>query len=234
MKTLAIDVWSDIACPWCYVGKRHLEAALARFEHASAVTIHWRAFELDPSAPAVLDTHTSYAERLARKYGRSVAQAEGMIAHMVSVAAQDGLEMRFDRIRPGNTFDGHRLIHLAAAQGRGGEAKERLLRAYFTEGLAVGDRSTLQALGEELGLDGGAVAEMLASGQHSEAVRGEEAEARRLGISGVPFFVLGGRYGVSGAQPADVLLQALRTAWDALPEEPETLAGETCGPEGCS
>jgi predicted DsbA family dithiol-disulfide isomerase len=238
MKTeLRIDVWSDIACPWCYVGKRRLEAALTDFPHREAVEIVWRAFELDPSAPRERDTKVSYAERLSKKYGSSVAEAEGMIARMTAVAATDGLDFRFDKIRPGNTFDAHRVIHLARERGNQDAVKERLLRAYMTEGEAIGDPETLVRLAGEAGLDPEEVRALLASDANVKEVRADEDEARQLGISGVPFFVLGGRYAVSGAQPAAVFLGALDRAWEELASRPistEPYAdGAVCGPEGC-
>lgn len=230
MKTLALEIWSDIACPWCYVGKRRLEAALARFEHRDRVRITWRSFELDPSAPPVLDSGTSYAARLGRKYGKSTAEAQSMIDSMTDVARKDGLDFRFDIIAPGNTFHAHRLLHLATTQGRGDAAKERLFRAYFTEGRAMGDLETLRALGAELGLAD--VDTVLDSDMFAQDVRAEEADAQRLGIRGVPFFVMDRRLGVSGAQPAEVLLGALIEAWKGLPEVASG-DGDTCGPEGC-
>jgi predicted DsbA family dithiol-disulfide isomerase len=228
-KKLHVDIWSDIACPWCYVGKRRFEAALARFEHAGDVTVRWRAFELDPSAPAVLDG--AYAERLARKYRTPVAEAERMIAHMTGVAAAEGLSFDFGRVRAGNTFDAHRLLHLAAGHGLQHAAKERFLRAYFTEGEAIGDRDVLRRLAVEVGLPPDEVASALAGEAHAAGVRADEEEARALGITGVPFFLLGGRWGVSGAHPAETLLGALRRAWDGLPEL--VAEGAVCGPEGC-
>ena len=152
MKKLAVEVWSDIACPWCYVGKRRLEAALARFEHRDHVEVTWRAFELDPSAPKVRDPQP-YAERLAAKYRTPVPRAEAMIRQMTATAAADGLDFRFDRIRPGNTFDAHRVLHLAGERGQQDLVKERFLRAYLTEGEPIGDRETLVRLAAEAGLD---------------------------------------------------------------------------------
>src|SRR5882724_10552249 len=143
MKKLRVDVWSDIVCPWCYVGKRRLEAALARFAHRDAVEVVWHAFELDPRAPAVTEARVPHAERLARKYGMSVEQAEARTRQLVDLGAADGLDFRFDRTRPGNTFHAHRLLHLAAEEGVQDQAKERLLRAYFTEGEPIGDLEVL-------------------------------------------------------------------------------------------
>ncbi|MDB4930152.1 MAG: dsbA [Myxococcaceae bacterium] len=236
MKTLKIDVWSDIACPWCYVGKRRLEAALADFPHRDAVAVTWHSFELDPSAPAIAPATPGYAERLAAKYGRSVAHAQGMIDNMTKVAAVDGLDMRFDKVRAGNTFDAHRLIHFAADKGVQGAMKERLLRAYMTEGEAIGDREVLARLAAEVGLDAAEVAAVLASDRYADGVRADEQNAREIGITGVPFFAVAERYGVSGAQPAEVLLEVLEKAWEALPDEAATapVEGAVCGPDGCA
>ena len=238
VASLRIDIWSDIACPWCYVGKRRLEQALARFAHKDDVAIVWRAFELDPSAPRVHDTQQSYAERLAGKYRTSSAQAQAMIDRMVETAARDGLELRFDRIQPGNTFDAHRLLHLAHDRGKQDALKERFLRAYLTEGQAIGEPEVLVPLAREVGLDEAEVRDVLGGDRYTAEVRRDEALARELGIHGVPFFVIAGRYGVSGAQPSDVLAGALDRAWSELrgkePEESERFAeGAVCGPDGC-
>ena len=235
MKKLRIDVWSDIACPWCYVGKRRLEAALARFPHRESVEVVWRAFELDPSAPRERDGTVSYAERLANKYRRSVSEADAMIRSMTDVAREDGLDFHFERIRPGNTFDAHRLLHLAAERGTQDAVKERFLRAYMTEGEPIGDPETLARLATEAGLDAAEVRALLAGDMLSREVRADEEQARELGITGVPFFVLGGRYAVSGAQPAALLLGAISRAWDELAAKPVALAeGAACGPDGCA
>ena len=233
--SLRVDVWSDIACPWCYVGKRRLEAALEKFAHRAEVDVHWRAFELDPAAPKVQPAPVDYAARLAKKYGTAPARAQQMIDSMTDVAKQDGLDFRFDKIRPGNTFDAHRLIHLASLRGKQDAVKERFLRAYMTEGEPIGDREVLARLAVEAGLDEAEVIDALASDAHAKDVREEEDAARELGISGVPFFVIGGRYAVSGAQPVEVLLRALQHGWDAAKKPAlETISGEVCGPDGCA
>ena len=234
MKKLHIDIWSDIACPWCHVGKRRLEAALARFPHRDAVEIVWRAFELDPSAPRTIDLSVSYAARLAKKYGSSVADAEAMIARMTEVARQDGLDFHFERIRPGNTFDAHRVLHLAAERGVQDAVKERFLRAYLGEGEPIGDPETLVRLAAEAGLDPEEVRATLAGDAHARDVRADEEEAREIGVRGVPFFVLAGRWAISGAQPPDLFLRALTQAWSELQTKPATFdEGAACGPEGC-
>ncbi len=220
MQKLRVDIWSDIACPWCYVGKRRFEAALARSPRRSEVEIVWRAFELDPSAPRVRPSEGSHAERIAKKYGTSVAQAEAMTQRLVAAGAEDGLELRFDKIRSGNTFDAHRVVHLALEKGLQDAVKERFLRGYFTEGEAIGEPAVLVRLAADAGLDADEVAGVLAGDAHADAVRQDEAEAREIGIQGVPFFVLGGRYAVSGAQPVDGLLGALERAFaDVRPLE---------------
>jgi predicted DsbA family dithiol-disulfide isomerase len=235
MKKLRIEVWSDIACPWCYVGKRRLEAALADLPHKDDVEVAWRAFELDPGAPRERDHRTSYAERLAKKYGSSVAQAEAMITTMTDVARGDGLDFHFERIRPGNTFDAHRVIHLAAARGLQDAVKERFLRAYLTEGEPIGDPETLVRLASDAGLDAREVRSVLASDAYGQEVRADEGRASELGCRGVPFFLIGGRYALSGAQPPDTLRDAITRAWREAPDAPQALGeGAACGPDGCS
>jgi len=228
MKPLQVQVWSDIACPWCYVGKRRLATALAAFTHRDDANVRWRAFELDPTAPRVRDEGGPYAERLARKYGMSRVEADERLRHLTDVAAAEGLRIAFDSIRPGNTFDAHRLIAFARTRGLEDAAKERLMRAYFTEGRSVGDRGVLAELGEEVGIPGADVADVLAGDAFSVDVRVDEKLARDRGISGVPFFVVGERLAVSGAQPASVLAAALERAWAEGPGAPRP-AGASAG-----
>jgi predicted DsbA family dithiol-disulfide isomerase len=202
---MKVEIWSDVVCPWCYIGKRRFERAVEQFD--GEVEVVWRSFELDPTAPATREQSAS--EHLAAKYGMSIEQAEASHAQMTELAAQEGLEYHFELARGGNSFDAHRLIHLARENGVEAEAVERVFRAYFTEGVAIGDREALIALGDELGL---VVRDAIESDAYADAVRDEEDLARRIGIQGVPFFVLDRRYGVSGAQPAEVLIQALEKA----------------------
>ena len=207
---MQIEIWSDIACPWCYVGKRRFEQALARFEGRDAVEITWRSFELDATAPA--RQQEPQAVLLARKYRVPLAQAEAMNARMAAEAAKEGLDFHFERVQVGNTFDAHRLIHLAAAHGRREATVERLFRAYLTDGDALGDRDVLVRLAADVGLAPEVARETLASDAYADAVRADEARAREFGISGVPFFAIDERYGLSGAQPADTILAALQEA----------------------
>ena len=230
---MRVDIWSDIACPWCYVGKRRFEAALARFPAYSTVEVVWRAFELDPAAPRVREKSSSYAARLAKKYGVPLARAEAMISHMTDVAAAEGLDFHFERVQSGNTFDAHRLLHLAGERQKQDALKERLLRAYFTEGEPIGEPEALARLASQVGLDSDEVLATLASDALTREVRADEDQASSLGISGVPFFVFDSRYGVSGAQPADVLLQVLeRTAQTGMAST-DVEDSATCSPKDC-
>ena len=213
---MKVEIWSDVVCPWCYVGKRRFEAALARFPHAGEVDVEWKSFELDPGAKPTAELRGTHAEQLQAKFGRSRAEIDAMLDRVTRMAAGEGLDFRFDLNRGGNSFDAHRLLHLAKARGRQDAMKERLDRGTFTEGLAVSDHAELTALAVETGLDEAEVRDVLASDRYADAVRADEAEARALGISGVPFFVIDRRYGVSGAQPADLFVQGLAQAWGEL------------------
>ena len=232
--SMQVEIWSDVVCPWCYIGKRRFEAALARFEHRDEVELVWRSFELDPAAPPSAAEQGGYADRLAAKYGRSVAEAQSMIDTMTATAKEEGLGFRFDLARPGNTFDAHRLLHLALEHGLQDALKERLDRATFSEGLPSSEHAALGALAVEVGLPADEVDAVLASGRYADAVRADEAKARAYGISGVPFFVVDAKFAISGAQPADLVLQALEQAWADRP--PLTLVhagGPGCEGDAC-
>ena len=206
-----IEVWSDIVCPWCYIGKRRLEAAIEKFERRDAVRVTWRSYQLDPNAPKV-STQTT-REMLASKYGVSLEKADGMQARVTGVAAEEGLEYRLDDTLHFNTFDAHRLIHFAKSKGLQDEMKERLMKAHFTEGRSPADTETLVSLAQEIGLDGTESRAVIEGDAYAEAVRADAELAREYGIQGVPFFVIAGKYGVSGAQPSDSLLEIIGKAW---------------------
>ncbi|SDQ04168.1 DsbA family oxidoreductase [Quadrisphaera sp. DSM 44207] len=238
---MKVEIWSDVVCPWCYIGKRRFEAALERFGHRDEVEVEWKAFELDPTATSASAAETArpddYATRLAAKYGTSLEQARGMLASMTAAAAEEGLDFHFERAVRANTADAHQVVLLAGEHGLQDAVEERLMRACFTEGEAVGDREVLVRLAAEAGLDAEEVRAVLAEGRLLEAVRAEEAEAAALGIRGVPFFVVDRRYGVSGAQPPEHLLAVLQRAWED--SRPLTLVGTgddaaACGPDGCA
>ena len=211
---MKVEIWSDVVCPWCYIGKRRFEKALDQFDHRGDIEVEFRSFELNPSAPT--DQQGNLEEALARKYGLSLEQARAMNARVVEAAAGEGLEYRFDIAKRSNTFDAHRMIHLAAAEGMQSAMKERLMAAYFMEGRAIGDRDTLVELAAEVGIDAERARATLDSEEFADEVRADEREAGELGITGVPFFVINRRYAVSGAQPPELLLKALAAGWDEV------------------
>lgn len=234
MAELRVDVWSDIACPWCYVGKRRLGRALEQFDHAAAVKVVWRAFELDPAAPKERDPSVSHAERIAGKYGITIEQARHASDRLRETAREEGLVLDFEHIRSGNTFDAHRLIHLGGEMGVQGAVKERFMRAYFAEGALMSDHPTLVRLAVEAGLDEVEVADVLSSDRYARAVRADEAQAHELGINGVPCFVLDERFAVSGAQSPRVMLNALQHAWSERDRRDAVVPEDAvCGPDGC-
>jgi predicted DsbA family dithiol-disulfide isomerase len=228
---MLVEIWSDIACPWCYVGKRRFEQALASFEHQDDVQVIWRSFELDPAAPRERDG--DHCARIAAKLGTTLEQARAMSARMTETAAADGLDFRFDIARSGTTFDAHRIVHLAAAHDRQDAMKERLLRAHFTEGELVGDHDTLVRLAGEVGLDKIEAREVLAGDRYAAEVRDDERTAAALGIGAVPTFVVDRALGASGAQPPAQLLGLLRQGWEASAGRPLAAVGETCDADGC-
>ncbi|MGA2210007.1 MAG: DsbA family oxidoreductase [Acidimicrobiales bacterium] len=232
---MKVEIFSDVVCPWCALGKRRFETAAARFEQADELEVVWRAYELDPNAPATRDG--DYAERLARKYGITREQAVRANESLTALAAAEGLDFRFDRARPGNTFDAHRLLHYALAAGTGLQdaLKERLFTAYFTEGEAIGEAETLLRLAVEVGLDPDECADVLAGDRYAADVRLDESEALDLGVTGVPFFVVDGKFAIPGAQDADTILGVLRRAWlKAHPLEMAVKpAGGACEGDSC-
>jgi predicted DsbA family dithiol-disulfide isomerase len=248
-----VEIWSDVVCPWCAVGKHRFEKALAGFAHRDEVEVSYHSFELDPDSPheAEGDLH----DYLATKYGMSREDAEARHRQMTAMAAEDGWDFHFDRARRGNTFDAHRLLHLAAepsscrtredrasdlreSVGRGVQdaVMERFFRGYFTEGEAIADHTTLARLGSEAGLDADEARAVLASDRYADAVRADERQAKAFGITAVPFFVVDRTYGVAGAQPPEALLQVLDTAWaEAHPLQVVTPSGpEACTDGSCS
>jgi predicted DsbA family dithiol-disulfide isomerase len=230
-SAMEVEIWSDIACPWCYVGKRRFESALEAFEHREDVHVRWRSFELDPSAPP--EREGDSAASLARKYGKTREEALGMFEAMTQTAADEGLEFHFERTRGGNTFDAHRLTHLAAEHGLQDEVKERLMRAYLTEGELMSDATTLRRLALEAGLPEAEVDELLEGDAYADEVRADEATAGRLGISAVPFFVIDRAFGAAGAQDPEVLLALLRRGWESRSPLTVAAGGESCGADGC-
>jgi predicted DsbA family dithiol-disulfide isomerase len=209
MATMYVDLWTDVVCPFCYLGWRQLTEAVASFEHGDDVVVRHHAFELDANAPASYEH--SLSEMVARKYGMPQAHADALHRRLEAEAAELDMVWRFDDARPGNTFDAHRVIARANAAGLGSEMTERLFRAYFCEGRLVSDRATLVELAEEAGLSG--AAELLEGEDLVDAVRADEAAATELGLSGVPAALIDGRFMVVGAQGSSAYAEVLRRAW---------------------
>jgi predicted DsbA family dithiol-disulfide isomerase len=242
---MKIEIWSDIACPWCYIGKRRFETALDAFAHRDDVEVTWHSFQLDPSLPDHFDgTETEY---LSQMKGMPTEQVRQMFDHVTQQAAGEGLNYDFDSIVVANSFTAHRFLHFAHTHGLMSEAKEALLSGHFEKGRDIGDVDYLAEVGSSLGLEAGEVREVLASDRFTDEVRADIAEARQLGANGVPFFVIDRKYGISGAQPAASFSQALETAW-AESQKLTVLAGPqatdggsteeypdgaVCGPDGC-
>ncbi|WP_149260650.1 DsbA family oxidoreductase [Actinomadura sp. K4S16] len=208
---MRVEIWADVVCPWCYLGKRHFERALEGFQHRDQVEVVYRAFQLDPSFPQ--GETVDVADMLAEKYGMTRAEAVEKNREMEQRAAAAGLEYRLEGRRAGNTLDAHRLVHLAGRRGVQGAVVEALFKAYFTDGRPVFDRDTLVDIVAEAGLDPAEAREVLASGEFASEVDAEQRAARDIGANGVPFFVIDRRYGVSGAQPTETFAQVLDQAW---------------------
>lgn len=228
---MKVEIWSDIACPFCYIGKRKFEKALKSFNGSENVEVVWRSFQLDP--------HTKYEpgksihDYLADKKGMSTAQAKEMNDYVSDMAASEGLNYQLDKTIPANTFDAHRLIHLAAKEGLQDKAEERLFSAYFIEGENIEDRQALLNLGKEIGLDETEINQMLNSKDLQKEVEQDFIEARRIGVRGVPFFLFNEQFAVSGAQPSEVFIQALEKA--GAEETPQQQMAGTCDVDGnCS
>jgi predicted DsbA family dithiol-disulfide isomerase len=229
---MKIEIWSDVVCPWCFIGKRRLEKALAATGYDAEIV--YRSFQLDPAAPT--RPEQSVAEHLGAKYGGGPAAGQQMVERTEAVAAEEGLLFRLGEGQRVNTVDAHRLLHLALAEGPETQSrlKEELLSAYFLRAENVADHDLLRAAAADVGLDADRVEEVLGSTEYADAVEADIREAAGLGATGVPFFVIDRRYGVSGAQPVETFVQVLERAWqDAHPPLQQVGAGEVCGPDGC-
>ena len=228
---MRIEIWSDVVCPWCYIGKRRLETALAEFPHTDQVEVVWRSFQLDPSAPNT--PVETVAEHLGRKYGGGVSGGRQMVDRVEAVAAEEGMIWRHHESLRVGTIDAHRLLH--AAGDLRGELKEALLRAYFVEALNVADHETLTRIATEAGLDEVAVKEVLTTDRYADDVETDIRQAAAYGATGVPFFVIDQKYGISGAQPAETFRQVLDRAWADTHPAIEVIGGDdACGPDGCA
>jgi predicted DsbA family dithiol-disulfide isomerase len=233
---MRIEIWSDVVCPWCYIGKRRLETALETFEHAEDVEVVWRSFQLDPAAPTV--PVETVAEALGRKYGGGPDAGRQMVDRVEAVAAEEGMLWRHHQSLRVGTVDAHRVLHLALETGGPqlqGRLKEALLSAYFIDTANIADHDTLQRIATSVGLDGVRVKEVLAGDEYADAVETDIREAAALGATGVPFYVIDRKYGVSGAQPSEVFSQVLERAWTESHPQLEVVGGaDACGPDGCA
>ena len=233
---MKVEIWSDVVCPFCYIGKRKFENALKNFAHRDAVEVVWHSFQLTPDFVPV--PGESIHESLAKKKGVSVEEGRQMNDYMTNAAREVGLNYQFDKTIPANTFLAHQLIHLGAHHGKQDATKERLMAAYYLEGQNIGDLENLVKLGTEVGLDATESRAALQAGTYAEAVRLDEYQAQQIGVQGVPFFVFEDKYAVSGAQPSELFAEVLEKVYDEFkPAKPALVSlanGDACGPDGCA
>ena len=237
-KRIRVDIFSDIACPWCFIGKRRFEQALADFPHRDEVQVTWHSYQLDPTLPEHYDG--SELDYLATVKRMDPAQVRQMLDQVTAIAANEGLHYDFDRLVVANSFAAHELLHLAKHHGVADTVKESLLSAHFEHGADIGDRDVLVRLGAAAGLDADEINDSLEMRRFRKPVQDDIQAARSLGIQGVPFFVIENKWGVSGAQPAELFTQALEQAWresnPLVMVQPDSAAGDApvCGPDGCA
>jgi predicted DsbA family dithiol-disulfide isomerase len=234
---MKVEVWSDIMCPFCYIGKRNYESALKQFDGRDKVEIEWHSFQLDPMIPKKIELKENVYRYLAKSKGIPYEQSVKMHERVIDMANKAGLDYRFDKAIVANSFDAHRLIQLAKSQGLGDEAEEKLFHAYFTEGRDFGDHETLIAIGREIGLKKEEIQYALTSEDFASKVDRDIEEAGEIGIRGVPFFVLDRKYAVSGAQPPEYFLQALKQSFEEWKENNPLSATDgsedmICTPDG--
>lgn len=224
---MRVDIWSDVVCPFCYIGKKRLEAAAKESE--IELEVHWHSFQLDPEAP--VRQEVSNSERLAQKYGRSVAEVEDMQRNIAAMAKQEGIEFNWEGANSGNTLNAHRIIHLAQSKGLGNEAQEAFFYSYMTQGLPIGERETLEDVAARIGLNPVEVDDLLDSDEFADFVKFDQEVARdQLKVTGVPFFVFDQRIALAGAQPKEVFLQVLEKALEEPQQQP---AADQCSTDAC-
>lgn len=224
---MRVDIWSDVVCPFCYIGKKRLEAAAK--ESGIELEVHWHSFQLDPEAP--VRQEVSNSERLAQKYGRSVPEVEDMQRNIAAMAKQEGIEFNWEGANSGNTLNAHRIIHLAQSKGLGNEAQEAFFYSYMTQGLPIGERETLEDVAARIGLNPVEVDDLLDSDEFADFVKFDQEVARdQLKVTGVPFFVFDQRIALAGAQPKEVFLQVLEKALEEPEQQP---AADQCSTDAC-
>lgn len=232
---MKVEIWSDIACPFCYIGKRKFETALADFAERENVEIVWKSFQLMPDQKTL--PVKSIHQLVADIKGWSLEQAKGAHLQMTQMAKQIGLDYDFDKLIPANTLNAHRFVHFAKEYGKQNEAKEVLFRSLFTDGKNIDDLPTLTALGKEIGLDSDLLRKALENNNYTEEVKADMVEGRQIGVSGVPFFVFNRKYAVNGAQESSTFLETLEKSFaEWRKENPETslkvIEGKSCTPQG--
>lgn len=230
---MKVEIWSDVMCPFCYIGKRRFENALQQLPFKDSIEVEWKSFQLDPTMQH--EPGKSIHQYLAERKGFSLQKAKELNDHVTGMAAGEGLQYNFDKAVVANSFDAHRFSHLATQHGKGDAAEESLFKAYFTEGKNIADKETLTQLGTDIGLDAAEVKKVLDENTYAQNVQQDIAEAEALGVRGVPFFVIDRKYAVSGAQSAEVFHQALETAYTEWKKENNnftTIQGEVCSTDG--
>ena len=230
---MKVKIWSDVRCPFCYIGKRKFEAALEQFSHRDQIEVEWKSFELDPYVQT--DPEVQVMDQLIAQKNLSREQANQMMNHVTQSGRQVGLELKVEESVLANSYNAHRLIQLAKTRGLGSEIEEALFKAHFTDGANIDDRKVLTDLGLSIGLDESELNDVLSSETYGEAVRQDQAEAQALGIRGVPFFVFNDKYAVSGAQPEETFLGALQQSWEdhQKTKQPFVIeAGPSCSVDG--
>lgn len=214
---MKVDIWSDVMCPFCYIGKRHFEDAVRQFAHGDSIEVVWHSFQLDPDTKT--QTGKDVYSYLAERKGQSVEWSRQAHKQVTDMAARAGLQYNFDKAVVANSFDAHRVVQFAKTYGKGDAMEEQLFKGYFTEGKNIADHKVLAEMAAEIGIQEQAVMDVLNSDAYSAEVRGDVETAARIGINGVPFFVINNKYGVSGAQPATTFVQALGQAWEEYAKE---------------
>jgi len=224
---MKVEIWSDIMCPFCYIGKRHFEAALNEFDSKNEIEIEWKSFQLDPTIPKTFDKKVSTYEYLAERKGMSLEQSKELHSNVVETARKVGLTYDFEKAVVANSFGAHKLIQLSKTKGLGDMAEESLFKAYFTDGKDMSNHQTLLQLGLEIGLNEKEIVSALNSTEFDSKVNADISEGSRIGVKGVPFFVFDKKYVVSGAQPVDAFLNALKQSYSESNSQ-----SETCTPGG--
>lgn len=228
-KKMKVEIWSDVMCPFCYIGKRKFESALAQFEHRDQVEVVWKSFQLQPDMKT--DPSKSTIEHLAESKGWTLAYTRQITANVTQMAKEVGLTYDFDKAVVANSFDAHRLSHYAKSKGKGDAMEEQLFKAYFCDGKNTADHTTLTQLATAIGLNESEVKQVLATNAYADEVRRDIYESQQIGVTGVPFFVFNNKYAVSGAQQPEVFLNTLRKAWSETAKA-DTLTGAVCKPDG--